>query len=163
MITIAIVEDEDFYAEQLTQYIEQYQKESEFQFKIIRFSDGDEIVKDYSAEYDIILMDIQMKFMNGIEVTDDVQPMNDEGVLMETLKAGSLDAVIMDYAVAENYAATGDFKVLEGSLLDEENYIITAEEGKEELMSAVNKAIAAFKESNDFNALVDKWFGSSAA
>lgn len=47
MITIAIVEDEDSYAEQLKDYINEYQKELGQRFKTIRFSDGDEIVEKY--------------------------------------------------------------------------------------------------------------------
>ena len=59
MITIAIVEDEEAYAKQLTEYIEKYQQESGRRFRVIRFTDGDEIVEKYTGEYDIILMDIQ--------------------------------------------------------------------------------------------------------
>ena len=66
MITIAIVEDEEAYAKQLTEYIEKYQQESGKRFKVIRFRDGDEIVEKYTGEYDIILMDIQMQFMDGM-------------------------------------------------------------------------------------------------
>jgi hypothetical protein len=51
------------------------------------------------------------------------------------LKSGGLDAVILDIAVAENYAATGNFKILDGSLLDENVYVI-AKEGNTELMDA---------------------------
>lgn len=82
MITIAIVEDEDAYAEQLTQYIEQYQKESGTQFKVIRFSDGDEIVEKYSGEYDIILMDIQMKFMDGMSAAEQIRKQDSKVVIM---------------------------------------------------------------------------------
>ena len=66
MITIAIVEDEEAYAKQLTEYIEKYQQESGRRFRVIRFTDGDEIVEKYTGEYDIILMDIQMQFMDGM-------------------------------------------------------------------------------------------------
>lgn len=97
------------------------------------------------------------------EVTDEanVTAIEDASILVETLKAGSLDAVVLDKAVADNYAANGDYKVLDETLLDENNYIITAEEGKEDIMEAVNAAIAAFKESDDYDTLVTKWFGSS--
>lgn len=98
------------------------------------------------------------------EVTDEtnVTTMEDASILVETLKAGSLDAVILDKPVADNYAANGDYAVLDETLLDENNYIITAEEGKEDLMTAVNEAIAAFKASDDYTTFVDKWFGASA-
>ena len=50
MITIAIVEDEEAYAKQLTEYIEKYQRESGKSIRVIRFSDGDEIVEKYNLK-----------------------------------------------------------------------------------------------------------------
>lgn len=82
----------------------------------------------------------------------------DATILVETLKAGSIDAVILEKPVAENYAENGEYKVLDEMLKEEKNYIITAKEGKEDLLSAVNEAIAAFKESEDYTTLVDAWF-----
>ena len=61
MIEIAIVEDEDSYAEQLIGYVKQYEEETRSRIHITRFSDGDEITEDYKGSYDIILMDIQME------------------------------------------------------------------------------------------------------
>lgn len=99
---------------------------------------------------------------NSLTDADNVTAIEDMGVLVETLKAGSVDAVIMDKPVADNYAATGDYVELDGNLLDENNYIIAAE-GNDELMDAVNAAIAAFKESDDYDTYVDKWFGATDA
>ena len=77
-----------------------------------------------------------------------VQAIEDMGICVESLKGGALDAVIMDSAVAANYAATGDYKILDGALVDEHNYII-AKEGNTELMDALNKAIDAFLKSDE--------------
>lgn len=82
----------------------------------------------------------------------------DATILVETLKAGSIDAVILEEPVAKNYAENGDYKVLDETLKDEKNYILTAKEGKEDLLEAINEAIAAFKESDDYATLVEKWF-----
>ena len=82
MITIAIVEDEDSYAEQLKDYINEYQKELGQRFKTIRFSDGDEIVEKYTGEYDIILMDIQMRFMDGMSAAEEIRKLDSEVVIM---------------------------------------------------------------------------------
>lgn len=92
---------------------------------------------------------------NDIEGAD-VTAQEDMGILVESLKAGGLDAVIMDQPVAENYAEAGGYKVLDTHLLDEEMYII-AKEGNTELMDAVNKALAAYKKSDDFDSNVQKW------
>lgn len=88
-----------------------------------------------------------------------VQAVEDMGVCMETLKSGGLDAVILDIAVAENYAATGNFKILDGSLLDENVYVI-AKEGNTELMTPINKALAAFLASDDFKTYKAKWINA---
>ena len=85
-----------------------------------------------------------------------VTAMQDMGILVETLKTGGLDALILDEPVAKNYAAGGQFTVLEGALIDEETHII-AKEGNTELMDAVNKALAAFLESDECAALKEKY------
>ena len=65
MVKIAIVEDEDLYADQLNEFINKYADESHEIIRQVRFYDGDEIAEKYDGSYDIILMDIQMKFMDG--------------------------------------------------------------------------------------------------
>ena len=85
-----------------------------------------------------------------------VTSMQDMGILVETLKTGGIDALILDEPVAKNYAASGSFTVLDGILIDEETHII-AKEGNTELMDAVNKALKAFLESDDCAALLEKY------
>lgn len=92
---------------------------------------------------------------NDIEDAD-VMAIEDMGICVQTLQAGGVDAVIADLAVANNYAASGNFKVLDEMLLDEDNYII-AKEGNDELMNLINEAIEAFKASDDYNKLAEKW------
>ena len=64
MIKIAIVEDEAMYAKQLEEFLHQYEKENGEAFDITIYSDGDQIVNKYQSQYDIILMDVEMKFMD---------------------------------------------------------------------------------------------------
>lgn len=85
-----------------------------------------------------------------------VTAMQDMGILVETLKTGGIEAVILDEPVAKNYAAGGTFAVLEGTLIDEEVHVI-AKEGNTELMDAINKALAAFLESDECAALLEKY------
>lgn len=90
----------------------------------------------------------------------DVQAISDAKVLMENLKAEGIDAVIIDKAVADSYAANGDYTVIDEKLLDEENLIYTTEDHKE-LLDEINTAIKAFKESDDYAKLTEKWFVST--
>ena len=60
MIQIAVVEDEEIYVKQLTEYIRKYQTERGRSIKVTVFGDGEDIIENYSGGFDIILMDIQI-------------------------------------------------------------------------------------------------------
>lgn len=93
---------------------------------------------------------------NDIEGAE-VSALQDVKVLMETLKGNGLDAVVIDQAVADNYAKNGDYTVLPDKLLIEENVIYTTED-HQDLLDQINEAIKAFKASDDYQTLVEKWF-----
>lgn len=82
MIQLAIVEDEDSYAAQLTEYINRFQSESGNYFKVTRFSDGDEITNGYKGQFDIILMDIEMKLMDGMTAAEEIRKLDSDVVIM---------------------------------------------------------------------------------
>ena len=82
MIQLAIVEDEDSYAAQLEEYIEKYQAESGKYFKITRYRDGDEIATGYKGQVDIILMDIEMKLMDGMTAAEEIRKLDQDVVIM---------------------------------------------------------------------------------
>lgn len=82
MVHLAIVEDEDLYANQLLEYIERFEKETDESFRVARFQDGDEIAEEYTGEFDIILMDIEMQFMDGMTAAEEIRKMDDEVVIM---------------------------------------------------------------------------------
>ena len=82
MIKIAIVEDEHAYAMQLQEYLHQYETENGEVFEISLFSDGDEIVHKYKPIYDIILMDVEMKFMDGMSAAEEIRKVDTEVVII---------------------------------------------------------------------------------
>lgn len=104
MIRIAIVEDETACADQLEGYLRQYEQEKKEAFQITRFTDGDEIVERYKAEFDIILMDIQMRFMDGMSAAEFIRKVDTEVVIIfitnmrqYAIRGYAVDA--MDYVI----------------------------------------------------------------
>lgn len=82
MIRIAIVEDEDFYVTELKKYLDEYQKTFGEEFEITVFRDGDGITAKYKAQFDIILMDIQMKFVDGMTAAEEIRKLDTEVVII---------------------------------------------------------------------------------
>lgn len=82
MIKIAIVEDDVTYSEQLKQYLERYESDFSEGFDISTYFDGDEIVKDYHSQFDIILMDIEMSFMDGMSAAEEIRKVDKEVVVI---------------------------------------------------------------------------------
>lgn len=82
MYHIAIVEDEAQFRQQLTEYLTQYQDEQQLEFKISVFSDGAEILEDYQSVYDVILLDIEMPKVNGMDAAKQIRMQDDNVVLM---------------------------------------------------------------------------------
>ena len=82
MYHVAIVEDEAEFATQLQDLLKQYQKENDVPIKVSVFSDGAEILKDYQPLYDIILLDIEMPEVNGMDAAEQIRKMDSNVVLM---------------------------------------------------------------------------------
>ena len=82
MINIAIVEDEKLYVSQFKEYISRYEKESGNRINVSVFPDGAEIVENYSGDFDIILMDIQMKYMDGMTAAEQIRKLDSEVIIM---------------------------------------------------------------------------------
>lgn len=82
MVKIAIVEDEKEYIEQLMEYLSTYQKEEQEEFEITVFRDGDGITEKYRSGFDIILMDIQMRFVDGMTAAQEIRKVDSEVIIM---------------------------------------------------------------------------------
>lgn len=82
VISIAIVEDEETYVRQLEEYIGRYQKERDKVIRVTVFQDGEDILEEYRGEFDIILMDIQMRFMDGMTAAEKIRALDHEVVIM---------------------------------------------------------------------------------
>lgn len=81
-IHVALVEDDAGYRAELTGFLEQYARESGNKFHITAFSDGAEIVDRYSADYQLILMDIEMNTMDGMTAAERIRELDTEVVII---------------------------------------------------------------------------------
>ena len=138
MISIAIVEDEEMYAKQLQQFLHQYEKENKEMFDITVYSDGDQIVNKYKSQYDIILMDVEMKFMDGMSAAEEIRKIATEVVknretkiIMVNMKGGmvrinvaniyyieSQGHTLILHTILGNYETTGKMKEMEEKLAE---------------------------------------------
>lgn len=82
MIRIALVEDDEQYRREFLGYLKQYEQESGQRFRISVFTDGDEIAEGYQADYDLILMDIAMRFMDGMTAAERIRELDSEAVII---------------------------------------------------------------------------------
>lgn len=82
MIRIALVEDDKLYAGQVQEYLARYEKEKGREFSVQVFADGEDITEDYKAEYDIIFMDIQMQFMDGMTAAEKIREKDHKVVII---------------------------------------------------------------------------------
>ncbi|MDR0885527.1 MAG: LytTR family DNA-binding domain-containing protein [Clostridiales Family XIII bacterium] len=82
MIRIAIVEDEAAYRETLVNYIHRYKQESGELIEVKTFKDGFEILEGYKHEYEIILLDVQMPFVDGMLTAKEIRTMDTDVVLI---------------------------------------------------------------------------------
>lgn len=82
MIRIAIVEDEELYAKELTEFLHRYEREEGEVFEISVFADGDQIVERYKSQFDLILMDIEMKLMDGMTAAEEIRRVDSEVVII---------------------------------------------------------------------------------
>lgn len=81
MVRIAVVEDDSVSAELLVKYLHRYEREKETQFEISFYTDGMNFISDYQADLDIIFMDIEMPYMDGMTAARKLREM-DESVCL---------------------------------------------------------------------------------
>lgn len=82
MIRVAIVEDEAEIREQLMGYVQRYTRQYGTAFEVKTFADGLEILEDYRPVYDLILLDIEMKHLDGMETARRIRELDPDVMLV---------------------------------------------------------------------------------
>lgn len=82
MIRVAVVEDEDSFANVVKEYLLRFGKEENIDFEVIRFHDGYEIADGYAGGIDVIFMDIEMGLMDGMEAAEQIREKDEQVVIV---------------------------------------------------------------------------------
>lgn len=93
MLHISICDDEKNFVTYLTKLIEQYAIETNKEIKITPYYDGMELIENYDPSIDLIFLDIQMKFVNGLRTAEHIRKMDETVsiIFLTTLTQYSLE------------------------------------------------------------------------
>ncbi len=82
MVHVALVEDDPAERARVLDYLARYAGQSGEPCKIVSFADGDEILRGYHAQFDLILMDIQMEFVDGMTAAREIRKLDDSVLII---------------------------------------------------------------------------------
>lgn len=82
MRNIAIVENDDKDAGLLEEQLRRYEKETGAEYRVVRFSDAIAFLTGYSADYDIVFMDIEMPDLDGMAAAKKLREADPEVILV---------------------------------------------------------------------------------
>ena len=112
---VAIVDDEFNTRREIRRLLERYAAETGTSFQITEFADGDSITERYSGGYDLILMDIEMPFVDGMTAAGEIRKADQEVTIIfitnapqyaiKGYKVGALDYILKPvsyYAFSES-------------------------------------------------------------
>lgn len=97
MINVCIVEDEAEQANLLKNYISKYSNAHGEQFSITYLPDGMDLVDDFKGQFDIILLDIQMKHLDGMAAAEKIRQMDSDVIII--FITSTVQYAVQGYAV----------------------------------------------------------------
>ncbi len=79
---IAIAEDEKQYSEQLQELLKRFGAESQIEIQLFPFSSGTELMEHFRGGWDMILLDVDMPTMNGIDTARAIRQLDPEVLII---------------------------------------------------------------------------------
>lgn len=120
MINVAIVEDEDSQVQVLYEYIERYSHESGSKYSYKRFRDGYEFIENYRQEFGVVLLDINMPHLNGMDAAVMLRE-KDKNVSIVFITS------LVQFALRGYEVDAVSFMKKEEDLMDTEHRVLSAE------------------------------------
>jgi DNA-binding LytR/AlgR family response regulator len=88
MLRIAIVEDEDEQAKRMEAGLKQFFGKTDTAYTAVRYARGMDFIASYKNPFDIVLMDIEMPVMNGLETARELRKIDGTAVLIFATRIG---------------------------------------------------------------------------
>lgn len=88
MLRIAIVEDDQACSDQICAYLEQFQRDYQIPVAKTVYQDGEDVLERFRSQFDIILMDVQMKFVDGISAARQIRGLDEKVIIIFVTSAG---------------------------------------------------------------------------
>lgn len=82
MLRIGLVDDDPHDRDHLISLLRKFESKNDITFKIKCFSDGEDLISHYTAEFDVILLDIEMKFLDGMRTAEELRKYDESVILI---------------------------------------------------------------------------------
>lgn len=82
MIRILIAEDDPDCFRQLEQFLKNYSQETGRVFRVTHYDNGEDLVERYRPEFDLLLLDIEMPFIDGMTAAGHIRAVDPEVVII---------------------------------------------------------------------------------
>ena len=81
-VRVALVDDDPEFLQVMSGYAKKAAKESGLACEVILFADGSQFVKNYSEQFDMIFLDVEMPNMDGLNAAKEIRRMDQTACLI---------------------------------------------------------------------------------
>lgn len=82
IINVAIVEDDEKQISILSDYLKRFEESNSVRFNTQIFSNGLSFLDNFQSNFDLILLDIDMPYMNGMEISHKIRQVDEEVLII---------------------------------------------------------------------------------